>query len=77
MKIEYYNQCRFSKGTHKTIAYIPSFAAKVGNEVELLSLDGEFWKVDEVGEKVSVDFVKENERNYKEFQGSIKGGTID
>lgn len=61
-----------SKGNSKTIAYIDAEAAKVGNEVQLLTLDGEFWRVDEVGSKVHADFVKENERNYKEFQHSIQ-----
>lgn len=77
MKNDTYCQCRFSKGNQFTVAYIPSVAAKVGYEVQLLSLDGEWWRVDEVGEKVSAEFVKENERNYKEFQGSTKGGGID
>jgi len=73
----FYSQCRFSKGNSNTIAYIPSWAAKVGNNVQLITLDNEFWRVDEVGEKVSAEFVKENERNYKEFQASTKGGGID
>lgn len=77
MKYDNYRQCRLSKGSSKTIAYIPSWAAKIGNEVQLLSLDKEFWIVDEAGQEVSADFVKENERNYKEFQGSTDGGGID
>lgn len=76
MKNEFYCQCRFSLGNRHTHGYIPSWAAKVGNEVELVDLGG-FWRIDEVGEKVSADFVKDNERNYKEFQGSTKGGGID
>ncbi len=77
MKNEFYRQCRLSRRNSKTIGYIPSWAAKVGNEVQLLSLDKEFWRVDEVGEEVPAEFVKENERNYKEFQGSLAGGGID
>jgi hypothetical protein len=88
MKNETYKQCRFRKfikgfhpGTgdyHETVAYIQSWAAVVGNRVQLLSLDGEFWEVTEVSkEAVSHDFIRENERNYKEFQGSTRGGGID
>lgn len=77
MKTEFYKQCRFKKDKYETIAYIPSWAAVVGNKVQLLTLDGEFWEVVEAGNEVSADFVKENERNYKEFQGSTRGGGID
>lgn len=77
MKEDKYRQCRFTKGEHRTMAYIPSWAAKRGNQVQLLTLDGEFWTVTEVGEEVDAEFVKENERNYKEFQGSLNGGGID
>lgn len=77
----YYNQCRMSRvddnGKRFTVAYIPSWCAKVGIKIQLVTLDNDFWRVDEVGEKVTADFVKENERNYKEFQGSTKGGGID
>lgn len=72
MAIEYYKQCRFEKGNHRTIAWIPEHAAKVGNRVELLSLDGEFWTVSEVGTRLSKEEVKDNERNNKEFEHSIK-----
>lgn len=78
MKNEFYKQCRFKKGSFETVAWIPAWAAVVGNQVELLSLDGEFWTVTEASkESVSADFIKENERNYKEFQHSTKGGGID
>ena len=72
MTQEFYYQCTFSKGNHRTIAWIPEEAAKVGNEVELLSLDGEFWRVTGVGHKLTKEEVKDNERNNREFQHSIK-----
>lgn len=75
--MEFYKQCRFKKGNYETIGYIPSWAAKVGNRVQLLSLDKQFWQVTECGQNVPAEFVKDNERNYKEFQGSTKGGGID
>ncbi len=73
----FFCQCRFKRGTKQTVGYIPAHAAKVGNRVRLLSLDREFWIVTEVGQQVSTDFVKDNERNYKEFQASTSGGGID
>lgn len=73
-----YKQCRFKRGDCYTIAYIDASAAKVGNKVQLLTLDGELWDVIEASsDSVTHEFVKENERNYKQFQGSLKGGTID
>jgi hypothetical protein len=70
--METYTQCRFRKGDHFTIGWIPSHAAKIGNKVELLSLDGEFWDVISAGAVLPKDQVKDNERNYKDFQHSIK-----
>lgn len=72
-----YTQCTFRKGNAETRAWIPSTAAKVGNRVQLVSLDNELWDVISTGETVSKEFIKENERNYKEFQGSTNGGGID
>jgi hypothetical protein len=40
-----YRQCELTKGQSVTIAWIDADAAKVGNEVELLTADGEFWRV--------------------------------
>lgn len=77
MKDEYYRQCRLKRENSETVGYIPERAAKVGNKVELLSLDSLFWTVTEVGTKVDYNFVKENERNYRLFQESLKGGGID
>lgn len=77
MENGFYKQCRFKKDKHETIAYIPAWAAVVGNKVQLLTLDGEFWEVVEAGSVVPADFVKKNERNYKQFQGSTNGGGID
>jgi hypothetical protein len=92
--MEYYVQCRFIKrsfigimsareqkilgGDRHTIAWIPEHAAKVGNQVQLLSLDGDFWEVAGVGSvRKPKEEVKEDERAYKDFQESLKGGGID
>lgn len=78
MTDERFKQCKFKKGDTYTIAYIPEHAAKVGNRVELLTLDGDFWEVISVSEQsVSKQAVKDNERNYKAFQASTRGGGID
>lgn len=38
-------QCRFKRGNSETVAWIDSKAARVGDRVELLSLDGNFWEI--------------------------------
>jgi hypothetical protein len=43
-----YFQCKFRRGDAETIAWIEERGAKVGAEVELLSADGQFWRVVEV-----------------------------
>ena len=52
-----WTQCVFQKqkekGYSQTTAWIDSKAAKVGLFVELLTLDGEFWKVVSVGKTVN------------------------
>jgi hypothetical protein len=82
--MEYYRQCRFrrnirevnEKAYKETIAWIPEWAAVKGNAVQLLSLDEAFWNVIEVSEKrLTKDEM--NERGYKDFQESLKGGGID
>jgi hypothetical protein len=61
-----------------TIGWIPEWAAVAGNKVQLLSLDGQFWTITFAGEhRVRKDEIKESERAYKEFQGSLNGGGID
>lgn len=68
-KEEMYHQCGFKKetatGTAHTTAYIPERGAIVGAEVELKSLDGEFWTVVSVGPPVPKSTVIENEKNYR------------
>lgn len=70
--MENYTQCSFEKDNHRTHGWIPSWAAKVGNNVQLISLDGDFWCVVSAGEIQPMDAVKAAERNYKDFQHSIK-----
>ncbi|WP_435018425.1 hypothetical protein TA3x_000399 [Tundrisphaera sp. TA3] len=41
-------QCKLENGNKRTTSWIGSNFAKVGNMVQLLDADGEFWKVTEV-----------------------------
>lgn len=72
MNTTHYCQCRFvRKGPNveiHTLGYIPSWSAKVGNKIQILSVDGEFWEVISVGEPREADLVRDAERNYMEFQ---------
>lgn len=49
-----WRQCIFRKKNSFTHAWIDSKAAKVGNKVQLLSLDGDFWDVIFAGNIVDV-----------------------
>jgi hypothetical protein len=55
-KIKTWTQCAFTRevdgGYKRTTAWIDTKGAKQGHLVELKSLDGEFWKVDYVGNTV-------------------------
>lgn len=80
--LENYKQCTFkittkvvsddessSKGYFTTIGWIPEWAAKVGNEVELKEF-GEmgFWKITEVGDTVlNKEALATQSRAYKNF----------
>lgn len=88
MKDETFKQCRFRKAVHtgvlttfpvyeETIAYIPSWAARKGNSVQLKSLDNEFWEVTECGNEIDKETMEALSRGYKDFQESLKGGGID
>lgn len=79
-----YKQCRFERAnedrmsTNYTVGYIESWAAVVGNKVELTDLDGKFWTVVEAAEmSVSQEVMRDKERGFKGFQKSLKGGGID
>ena len=76
-KSDYY-WCQLENGTKQTVGYIPAKGAKVGRMVEMVDLDGEFWRVTSVQEPgVSKDYVRSQEKRFKEFQGSLKGGGIE
>lgn len=84
MKEDKFKQCRFyrkkdgiGEGYAWTIAYIPSWAAVVGNKVQLKSLDNEFWEIAEAGNEIDKDTMEALSRGYKAFQESLKGGGID
>mgnify|MGYP003402834971 FL=1 len=73
-----YFWCHMSQGNRHTVGYIEARGAVVGKLVELLDLGG-LWKVDRVSNGVTKAFVREQERAFKAFQGSISkgGGQID
>lgn len=70
-------QCELSNGDKHTVGFIPAWAAKIGNRVELTELDGQFWKVEKVGVLLTREQVRTGERRFKQFQGSLVGGGID
>lgn len=72
-----YYWCNLHNGVKHTAGYIEDRAAKVGNVVEMIDLDGKFWTVDTVvGSGVTKKYVRDNEMNFKGFQASLKGGGI-
>lgn len=43
-----YYQCRMRRGDAETVGWIEERAARLGAEIQLLSGDGQFWRVVEV-----------------------------
>lgn len=76
MTDQVYHWCNLANGDKRTCGYIEARGAKVGAQVELLDLDGELWDVLTVGDPVPADQVRKNERKFKAFQDSLKGGGI-
>lgn len=66
-------QCTFKRGSEITVAFIETWAAKVGNKVELLDSGEGLWDIVSVGTETNKDL----SRQYKQFQGSTRGGSID
>ncbi|MEM0987734.1 MAG: hypothetical protein AAGK00_02560 [Pseudomonadota bacterium] len=77
MTEETFHWCQLANGDKRTAGYIEARGAKVGAQVEMIDLDGELWDVLSVGEAVSKDFVRKNEKRFKGFQESLRGGGID
>ena len=77
-KTETYTQCLFENQQRcTTVGWIPSWAARKGNSVQLLDIDGKFWTIREVYGLLSANELQERSRDYKSHQGSLKGGGID
>ena len=77
-KDEKYYWCELSKGTTTTYGYVEERAAKLNAQVELVDYGTDLWKVVSVSnEPVTKEFVRSKEKLYKQFQGSLRGGTID
>lgn len=71
-----YYWCQLRNGNKHTCGYIEERGAKVGNRVEMIDLDGQFWEVLKVGSAVTKEYVRSNEMKFKQFQTSLKGGGI-
>ena len=78
MKNEMLTQCVFERGliadTNKqfTVGYIPSKAAKIGNDVELLEFGaGSFWKVIAVGNTMTKELLDSQAEGMRDFQHSL------
>lgn len=73
-----YFWAQMRNGDKHTCGYIEERGAKVGAMVELTDLDGEFWEVTSVSiPGVTKEYVRANEKKYKAFQKSTRGGGID
>lgn len=75
-----YRQCTLSLGKAVRTGWIPSWAAEPANLVQLKDTDDPeaFWTVLTVGStERNESQVRVDERGYKEFQGSTRGGGID
>ena len=77
MTDQLYHWCQLANGDKRTCGYIEARGATVGARVELVDLDGDLWEVLSVGEGVPKDQVRANEKRFKAFQESLRGGGID
>lgn len=77
MPDEMFYWCQLANGDKRTVGYIEARGAKLGNRVELLNLDGEFWEVLSVGDAKPKDWIRNNEKRFRDFQGSLAGGGIE
>lgn len=66
-------QVSLERGTERTVTFIETWAAKVGNKVELIDSGEGMWDVVAVGGTTDKDL----SRMYKDFQASTRGGGID
>ena len=74
---ECYFWCNLKNGAKRTCGYIAERGAVVGHKIELVDMDGEFWEVTTVDPvPVPKGLVRTNEKRYKGFQASLKGGGI-
>ena len=72
-----YHWCHLKNGDKRTCGYIEDRGATVGSSVQMIDLDDEFWEVTSVqNESVTKEYVRNNEKRFKGFQASLKGGGI-
>ena len=75
---EMYTQCLLQSGQRMTTGWIPTTAARRGHRVTLPDLDETVWTVVEVYTLcIPAATMVQHARDYKDFQGSTKGGGID
>lgn len=77
MTDEMFHWCQLANGDKRTAGYIEARGAIVGAQVEMIDLDGELWDVLTVGDAVPKDHVRKNEKRFRAFQDSLRGGGID
>ena len=77
MTQDLFHWCNLANGEKRTCGYIEARGAKVGARVQMIDLDGELWDVLTVGDAVAAEQIRKNERRFKAFQSSLKGGGID
>ena len=77
MTDQLYHWCQLANGDKRTCGYIEARGATVGACVELVDLDGDLWEVLSVGDGVPKDQIRANEKRFKAFQESLRGGGID
>ena len=77
MTQDLFHWCNLANGEKRTCGYIEARGAKVGARVQMIDLDGELWDVLTVGDAVPAEQIRKNERRFKAFQSSLKGGGID
>lgn len=73
-----YHQCRFRRGSERTVAWIEARGAKLGAQVELETLDDEGpWTVEAVlGAPLKAEALKEMQRLNRKSLSSIMSNVV-
>ena len=60
-----YHWVQLKNGNKRTCGYIEQRGAKIGNRVQMIDIDNEFWDVLTVSEGVDKSLIRENEKQHK------------